>query len=158
MKRYYEPWWDENEKIWWVEYHSKPFYIWYKKCEEQGLEGFKEFIEYSKQTVKYYLKGLYDSEGYNYRNKLIFISNSNIELLRYVQYLLKEYFSIIATGPYLQKEAGNTRVIKEVEYLCNQDYYSIQIGREKHVQNFLREIGFTIVRRQLELKNMRKYL
>jgi len=52
-----------------VEYYSRAFVEWYKKCEEQGLQGFKEFIEYSKETVRHYLKGMYDSEGNNDGNK-----------------------------------------------------------------------------------------
>jgi len=68
-RKYIEPWWDEKEKVWWVEYKSKAFYLWYKRCEEQGLQGFKQFIEHNTETVKYYLRGLFDSEGGNYRNK-----------------------------------------------------------------------------------------
>jgi len=33
------------------------------------------------------------------------------ELLKYVQCLLKEYSGIIATGPYLQKEAENKTLL-----------------------------------------------
>jgi len=55
------------------------------------------------------------------------------ELLKYVQYLLKKYFDIIATGPYLQKEAENTTVIKGVKYHYNQDLYAIAISRKNHI-------------------------
>jgi len=112
---YHEPYW--SEKKWWVKYHSKPFYLWYKRCEEQGLQGFKKYIEYSRETVKYYLRGLFDSDGGNYRNKYIYLSNSNKKLLGYVQCLLKECFSIIATGPYLQKKSGSKIIINRVETL-----------------------------------------
>jgi len=97
--KYHKPRWDKKEKRWRVDYHSKASYTWYKKCEEQGLEGFKEYIEYNRETVRYYLKGLFDSEGNNNGNKQIFLCNSDIKLLRYVQYLLNKYFNIISTGP-----------------------------------------------------------
>jgi len=64
--KYHKPYWNEKRKVWCVKYHSEAFYTWYKKAEEQDLEEFKPFIEYDKETVKYYLRGLYDSDGYNY--------------------------------------------------------------------------------------------
>jgi len=108
--------------------------------------------------VKYYLRGLYDSEGNNYKNKLIQLSNTEEKLLEYVQYLLKKYFNIVATGPYLNKKAGTKTIIKGVEYHYNQNLYSIQINRKLHVQKFLEEIGFTIMRKQLGLKKDEKVL
>jgi len=153
---YREPYWSEKDKTWYVAYDSKAFFEWYKKCEEKGLEGFKPYVEYSRETVRYYLRGLYDSEGNNYRNKQIQLFNSKERLLKYVQYLLKEYFGIIATGPYLKEEAGSTRVIKGVEYHYNQDYYVIQIGRKKYAQKYLKEIGFSIIRKQLGLEKDEK--
>jgi len=155
-RKHTEPWWDEKEKKWVIVYQSKAFYTWYKKCEKQGLQGFKEYIEHDIETVKYYLKGLYDSDGGNYRNKLIYLSNTNIELLKYVQYLLKKYFDVKATGPYLVHKAGTKKVINGVRTRYNDNYYVIQISREKHIQKFLEEIGFTIVRKQLGLKKHKK--
>jgi len=153
---YHKLWWDEKEKEWRVVYKSKAFYTWYKKSEKQGLQGFKKYIEHDIETVRYYLKGLYDSEGSNYRNKYIYLYNSKKELLKYVQYLLRKYFDVVATGPYLKEDGGNTKVINGVEARYNDDYYSMQIGRKQCVQEFLREIGFTIVRKQLGLKKDEK--
>jgi len=120
------------------------------------LEGFKPYIEYSKETVRYYLRGLYDSEGNNYRNKQIQLSNSKEKLLKYVQYLLKEYFDIIATGPYLMEKAGDTKVIKGVKRTRKHDCYEISISKKENIQKFLREIEFSIARRQLGLKKYEK--
>jgi len=153
---YHKPRWNEKEKKWRVRYKSKAFYLWYKKCEEKGLEGFKKFIEYNKQTVKYYLKGLYDSDGYNYRNRKIHLGNTNIELLEYVQYLLKKYFNIKSTGPYLNKKAGTKTIINGVKTTTKHNCYYISITRKLHVEKFLEEIGFSIVRRQLGLKKHEK--
>jgi len=92
---YRESRWSEKEKEWRVKYYSKAFFEWYKKCEKKSLEGFKLFIEHNKNTVRHYLGGLYDSDGNNYRNKQIQLSNSKEKLLKYVQYLLKEYFDLL---------------------------------------------------------------
>jgi len=153
---YREPYWSERDKIWYMVYDSKAFYLWYKRAKEQGLEGFKPYIEHDTETVRYYLRGLFDSEGYNYRNRQVYLYNSKKELLEYVQYLLKEYFSIKSTGPYLQRKAGDIEIINGVETRRNDDYYSIHISRKLHVQKFLREIGFSIVRKQLGLKKDEK--
>jgi len=153
---YHKPCWSEKDKIWCVTYNSKAFYLWYKKTEKQGLEGFKQYIEHDTETVKHYLRGLYDGEGGNYRNNLIYLSNTNIELLKYVQHLLKKYFSIVTTGPYLQRKAGSTKVINGIETRYTNDYYRIQINRKLHIQKFLKEIGFTIIRKQLGLRKHEK--
>jgi len=76
---YHKPWWSEKEKEWWVVYRSKAFYEWYKKCEKQGLQGFKPYIEHDIETVRYYLKGLFDSDGYNYKNKRIFFLTATLK-------------------------------------------------------------------------------
>jgi len=155
-KKYHGPWWEERRKKWWVIYQSRAFFMWYKKTEEKGLEGFTSFIEHSRETVRYYLRGLYDSDGSNKRNKQICLYNSNNSLLEYVQYLLEKYFDIIATGPYLVHKAGSIMMINGVKTRYNNDYYYISIGRKEHVLRFLREIGFSIVRKQLGLKKHEK--
>jgi len=75
--KYHKPQWSEKRKRWVVKYHSKAFFEWYKKCEEKGLEGFKQYIEHDIETIRYYLKGLFDSEGYSKRNKQIHLYSSN---------------------------------------------------------------------------------
>jgi len=155
-RKYIEPRWNEREKGWRVAYHSKAFVEWYKESEKQGLEGFKKYIEHDTETVRYYLKGLFDSDGNNYRNKRIKLSNINKKLLKYVQYLLERYFSIIAMRPYLDKKAGTTMVINGVKTTAKHDCYRIQIRRKEHIQKFLEEIGFSIVRKQLGLRKHEK--
>jgi len=71
---------------------------------------------------------------------------------------LKKYFNIVATGPYLVHEAGSKMTINGVETRSNDDYYSIQINRKLHIQKFLEEIGFSIIRKQLGLKKHEKVL
>jgi len=73
-RKYIEPWWNKKEKKWRVEYRSKAFYTCYKRTEKKGLQGFKLFIEHDIETVKYYLRGLFDSDGGNYRNEYIYLS------------------------------------------------------------------------------------
>ena len=73
-----------------------------------------------------------------------------------MRYLLKKYFNIKATGPYLLHKSGDIAIINGVEYHYNQNYYKIQIGRKEHIQKYLEEIGFTIIRKQLGLKKHEK--
>ncbi len=134
---------------WEVTYSSKAFYIWYRK---QTLETLKPYIEYNKDTVRLFLRGLYDSDGSNYRCKKIVLFNSNIELLYYVQYLLKKYFIIMIRGPYLNAKAGNISIKKNGEKIkTNRDNYSIVVFRRRYIQRFLNEIGFFITEKQLGL-------
>jgi len=47
-------------------------------------------------------------------------------------------------------------IINGVKRTRKHDYYIIQIGRKENTQKFLREVGFSIVRRQLGLKKDEK--
>jgi len=63
-----------------------------------------------------------------------------------------------ATGPYLNKKAGTKMTINGMEKPVYHDYYMIVISRKQHIQRFLKEIGFSIVRRQLGLRKDEKVL
>jgi intein-encoded DNA endonuclease-like protein len=124
-KKYKEPYWDESNNKWGITYSSVAFWTWYKG---QTLDTLKHYIEHDEKTVAYFLRGIYDSEGYNYRCRRISISNNSIKLLKYVQHVLREYFDIIATGPYLVIKAGSVSVKKNGEKIKNNhDIYSIVV-------------------------------
>jgi len=152
-KRFKKPCWSENHSRWRIFYYSKAFHRWYRK---QTLETLKSYIEYNKDTVKLFLRGIYDSEGYNYKCKQIFLANSNPEILNYIQYLLKKYFNIKTTGPYLIKKAGSINRKRNGERIkTRHNTYSIAISRKRDVQIFLSEIGFSITEKRLGLKRRR---
>lgn len=153
-KKYVKPKLNKSN-MWVVTYSSKAFYTWYV---EQTLETLKLFIEYSRKTVASFLKGLYDSEGnYNiYKShkrkyKRIRLFNNNLKLLKYVQYLLRKYFDIVARGPYINARAGTERKMRNGNIIrTNYDNYLIAIHKKQHVEKFLDKIGFNISRK-LEL-------
>ncbi len=152
-KKYSTSRWKKSDNRWGVVYHSKAFCVWFK---EQTLETLKLYIEHDKDTIASFLRGLYDSEGnhYIYKRKYnqIRLSNNNTELLRYVQYLLRKYFGIIATGLYIGTKAGAKRKMKNGEIIkTKHDNYQIHINRKQHTQRFLDEIGFNIEEKQLGL-------
>ena len=152
-KKVVKPYWNKANNEWVVVYSSKAFYTWYK---QQSLESLKQFIEYSKETVASFLRGLYDSEGNYYMYKRIYnqirLSNNDIELLKYVQYLLKKYFNIITTEPHINVKAGTEHKIRDEKmFKTKHDNYYIAICRKRLVQRFLNEIGFSITEKQLGL-------
>jgi len=151
-KKYMKPviWKKGRRNLIRVYYRSKAFYNWFKK---QTLETLKEYIEYSKEAVASFLRGLYDSEGYNYRCKRIDLYNNDEDLLRYVQYLLERYFNITATGPYINKEAGG---MSKKGIKVNHNNYTIAISRKGSIQRFLNEIGFSIKEKQLGLPRRKR--
>jgi len=148
-----KPIWRKPHNRWEICYDSKAFYTWYK---QQELDTLKSFIEYNKDTVASFLRGLYDSDGnhYKYKGKYsrIWLYNNNIDLLYYVQYLLRKYFNIVATGPYLHIRAGEVSVQKHGKRIrANYDNYRVAIYRKQYVKAFLSEIGFSIRDKQLEM-------
>ena len=140
--------WRRRPDFWRVYYQSKAFHQWFK---EQTLDTLKPYIEYNRDTVKYFLRGIYDSEGCNYRCKQIFLSNNDLKLLSYIQYLLKKYFSIKATGPYLNVKAGSIMVKGGKRFRRNHNNYYITISKRRGLRVFLSKIGFSIRRKQLGL-------
>jgi intein-encoded DNA endonuclease-like protein len=148
-RKYVKPKWSKVHNRWRITYSSVSFWTWYK---EQTLETLKLYIEHDKKTVAYFLRGLYDSEGYNYRCEQIWLSNNNTGLLCYVQYLLERYLDITATGPYLVTRAGTIHTTKNGgKVKSNHNTYSIEISRKQHIQIFLSEVGFSIKEKQLGL-------
>jgi len=153
-KRFRKPHWSESHNRWRIYYSSKAFYTWYRR---QDLDTLKQYIEYDGDTVKYFLRGIYDSEGTNYRCRIISLANSDLELLQYVQYLLKKYFNIRATGPYLNKKARSIHIKKNGERIrTSHNTYCIEISRKRDVQAFLSKIGFSIKEKQLGLPRRRR--
>ena len=151
-KKYSIPKWSKSSNKWIVTYHSKAFYVWFK---QQTMKALRQYIEYNKETATSFLKGLYDSEGNHNISKKGYIrirlSNNNIELLRYAQYLLKRYLNIIATGPYLNAEAGEENKIENRKIKRKSNNYQISINRKQYTRKFLSEIGFSIEEKQLGL-------
>lgn len=154
-RKYLAPKLRKTRNVWRVIYTSKALYTWFK---QQTMETLKQYIEYNKETVANFLKGMYDSEGGYYRGRYIQIhlSNTNLELLRYIQYLLKKYFDIIARGPYLTNKAGTKHKIRNKMLTSTHNVYRITIYRKQYIQRFLNEIGFSIRRKQLGLPRRKK--
>jgi len=146
--------WSGRPSLWIIYYHSKAFHTWFRK---QTLDTLKPYMEYDEDTVKYFLRGIYDSEGCNYRCKRIILYNSDLKLLNYVRYLLKKYFGIMIRGPYLHVRAGSIHMRRDGEEIRtkNNNYY-IGIYRMRNIQVFLSEIGFSIAEKQLGLPRRKK--
>ena len=122
------------------------------------LEELKFHIEHCKDCVASFLRALFDGDGSIYvkirgrrKERKLYLFNTNKELLIYVQYLLKKYFDIDTTGPYLKTKSGeityfpNGKIAK-----ANEDCYYIYI-RVNSLLNFYKYIGFTIKRKQQRL-------
>ena len=152
-KKIVKPYWNKSNNAWRVIYTSKVFYTWYK---QQNLDTLKPFIEHSKDTVAYFLRGLYDSDGnhYVYKRKYnqIHLYNNDKDLLKYTQCLLEKYFNIITRGPYLNVEAGTENEMRNGQTIkTKHNNYQISIYRKQYVRRFLSEIGFNIEEKQLGL-------
>ncbi len=153
-KKYVKPKWNKIENRWVAIYFSKAFYTWYK---QQNLDTLKPYIEYSRETVANFLRGLYDSDGGHYiykkkRYSRIHLSNNNKDLLRYVQHLLEKYFGINATGPYISTKAGTENEMRNGKTAkTNHNNYLIVISRRQYTEKFLSMIGFSIEEKQLGL-------
>ena len=117
----------------------------------QKLQVLKPFIEHDKECVAAFLKGFFDSEGCIDTYRKLSASNSNLALLRYVQYLLQRYFGIETTGPRLGTKKGSIITRRGKSFERNVDVYNIFV-RAKSLGTFQEEIGLTIQRKKLRLE------
>jgi DNA endonuclease len=121
----------------------------------QDLLKLREFIEQDKKCVAAFIRGFLDSEGCVSSNGRLSASNSNLELLKYVQYLLRRYFGIESTGPRLGTKKGSTITRRGKSYKRNVDVYVIFV-RARSLRAFHKEIGLTIRRKKLRLEKASK--
>jgi len=102
--------------------------------------------------VAAFLRGFADSEGSVKKIGQIYIYNTDLRLLTYIQELLKK-FGIESTGPKLLTRRGT--VIRDPrtgkQYMAKKDCYYIYI-RTSSYTNFYKYIGFTIKRKQQRLE------
>ena len=120
------------------------------------LKELKTIIEHDEKCVSAFLQALFDGEGYIYvkitkrkRKRQLCLCNTNRELLEYIQYLLRNFFSIDSTI-YLASKKGlryfpNNKIGKS-----DKDEYCLYV-RTKGFLSFYRHVGFSIKRKQQRL-------
>jgi intein-encoded DNA endonuclease-like protein len=118
----------------------------------QPLGQLKVFIEHCEDCAAAFLRGFFDSEGSVDTNGHVTASNTDTILLRYVQYLLKIFFHIEATGPHLGKRKGTILTRRGKSYVRRSDCFSIYV-RTSFLKAFDQEIGLTIGRKKVRLEN-----
>jgi intein-encoded DNA endonuclease-like protein len=134
-----------------VEVESKTLYEFLRKPVD--LDRLKKYIEHCDRCTAAFLRGFADSEGSVYKKGQIFITNTDLRLLTYVQELLKR-FGIESTGPRLNRRRGSLIKINPITgkiYTTKKDCYYIYIRTFSNA-NFYKYIGFTIRRRQVRLE------
>ncbi len=114
------------------------------------FQTFVPFIEHNKRCVSAFARGFFDSEGCVATDGTLTASNSNLELLRYVRYLLSRYFGIETTGPYLGTRKGSIITRRGKSYQRRVDCHSIHV-RRRSLGRFREGIGLTIVRKRRRL-------
>jgi len=125
-----------------IRYRNKKFYMWYKK---QTLETLRFYIEYDMETICFFLKGIFDSDGS--AGKIITISSTNLKLLRYIEYLLDRLG--IHSYINIDKEAGGSVRIANREGVRRKRLYRLIISRYESRRKFMKLVGFSIRRKRL---------
>jgi intein-encoded DNA endonuclease-like protein len=115
------------------------------------LQELRPWIEHDEECVSAFLRGFFDSEGSPSKEGVVTASNTNLDLLRYVQMLLLKHFGIVTTGPRLGTKKGTPLLRRGKTYLRNSDCYYIRL-RIAHLETFYRKVGFTISRKNSRLE------
>jgi intein-encoded DNA endonuclease-like protein len=118
---------------------------------QHQVHALKPFIEHCENCVAAFIKGIFDSEGCITLYKNLTASNSNWELLRYVQFLLMEFFHIETTGPHLGTRKSSLMARRGKSFRRNSDCYAIYVRRES-LGRFHEHIGLTIQRKAIRLQ------
>lgn len=116
------------------------------------LRDLKPCIENDPDCVSAFLKGFFDSEGCVSKEGVVTAFNTNLDLLRYVQWLLLRNFGIVTTGPRLTTKKGSLLVSRGRAYSRNSDCYSIRV-RTADLTTFYLKVGLTIKRKNLRLRH-----
>lgn len=146
-KKPYQPRWDKWKPRWRVTSYSILLY----QLLKGSWHNLRPYIEYCRDYVAAFLRGLFDSEGSITRTTLT-IHNTNKELLLYVQHLLHQYFGIGSTGPHKGPQAGHW--FRDSDngkmYQTKKQCYYLYIP-VRDLPRFNRYIAFTIKRKQQRL-------
>jgi intein-encoded DNA endonuclease-like protein len=119
----------------------------------QSPQQLSAFIEHDKECAAAFLRGFFDSEGCIDENGVVTASNTDLDLLKYVQSLFIRYFQISTTGPRIGSKKGSVLVRRGRKYFRNSDCYVIRLPKA-HLATFSHHIGFTIRRKQLRLERV----
>jgi intein-encoded DNA endonuclease-like protein len=121
------------------------------KSLSQDFQELKPFVEFDKSCVAAFLRGFFDSEGSVSREGYLTASNTDLDLLDFVQYLLGKYFGVQATGPHQGKRKGTILTRRGRSYVRNAGCFSLYV-RTANLMTFYREIGLTIERKKVRLE------
>jgi intein-encoded DNA endonuclease-like protein len=117
------------------------------------IDRLKPYVEHCERCVAAFIRGFADSEGSVGKHGYIYITNTNIKRLIYINELLRR-LGIELTGPRISVQRGT--VIRDPrmgkKYTHNKDAYVIYIRASSNT-NFYRYVGFTITRKQARLEN-----
>lgn len=127
-KEPYKPWWDRSGRRWRVLCGSTLLYSFL----QQPWQKLRPYIEHCRDCVAAFLRAFFDGEG-SVEPRHLKVYNTNFELLRYIRFLLQQYFGIETTGPSRAK-----------------DCYYVYV-RAPGLPLFHRYIDFTIKRKQRRL-------
>jgi len=139
-----------------VEVESRTLYELMKRPID--VEKIRRFVEHCERCMAMFLRGFFDSEGYVDKKGQIILTNTNYELLLYVQELLKR-FGIETRGPRPTKKQGTPfyNPLRGKVYKHKKDVYNIYVLKHNGYE-FYRYIGFTIQRKQERLEKYGRYI
>jgi len=134
-----------------VEVESRTLYELCKKPID--IEKIRRFVEHCERCMAMFLRGFFDSEGGVSKHGQISLTNSNYDLLLYVQELLKR-FGIESRGPRVVLKKGRTfyNPLRGKVYKYNKDVYVLYI-KANCTANFYYYVGFTILRKRARLED-----
>lgn len=142
-------WRPKTTREFYVEYGS---YLLYRFL-QRPLSELAPFVEHDAACVAAFLRGFFDSEGSVAKNGSITASNSNLDTLGYVRYLLGKYLKIKTTGPHLGTRKGSILTCRGKSYRRNVDCFWIYVKRDS-LRLFHDQIGFTIQRKKIRLEKL----
>ncbi len=136
-------WWYTKRRAWYTEVNSIMLFKFLKR----PFDELRRYIDHSNECASAFLKGFFDAEGSS-SGGVVTCSNTNLQLLVYVQWLLESHFGVVTNGPYeVGQRPGTKKVIKGKICNVNKQAYNLSF-RRKDSTEFARLVGFTIPRKQ----------
>lgn len=144
--------WSSNQRVYISEFRSKQLV----EILSKSITELRQFIEISPLD---FLKGIFDAEGcisQKYQNNRIylrvFLTNSNLELINYIKYLLEKLE--IKSTIQINTWAGKIKAIFSRNTATRKMCYNLSIENIMGIRNFARLIDFSINRKREKLKTL----
>ncbi|GBC72091.1 hypothetical protein HRbin02_01883 [Candidatus Calditenuaceae archaeon HR02] len=150
----YRAYYIRSEETWLARAYSRELYLLSMRVKDHNdISAIIPYVEHCQECVKSFIRGFADAEGGPIvSTKRIKISNTNLQLLRYIKHLLQQLgiYSRIYYGGFKSHyyEPENCYITSK------KALYELHICRKEDIRRYAAIIGFTVDKKRIRLQQL----